>query len=211
MPGFKDFVNGTTLPESDLDDFLGKQVVMKFASVAARTAALAGVFRAGIVSYLDDLRTLAVNTGATDVHSTIGPIHGALTPWLPSLVQSGAVTYNVVQATYARVGRMVFFYFNANISGTGVASNIVTLALPFAAVNFDVDTVVGEGYIYDNSAALAYPGIAILASASTLALLDTTNPSNKAYQGGGTGTFGAALAANDTVTVHGWYEAAADA
>ena len=40
MAGFREFVTGEVLTAANVDDFLAKQAVMKFADAAARDAAL---------------------------------------------------------------------------------------------------------------------------------------------------------------------------
>jgi hypothetical protein len=60
MAGFREFVTGEVLTAANVDDFLAKQAVMKFADAAARDAALGtavadgNALREGMVAYLDD-------------------------------------------------------------------------------------------------------------------------------------------------------------
>jgi hypothetical protein len=60
MAGFREFVTGEVLTAANVNDFLGKQAVMKFADAAARDAALGtavvspNALREGMVAYLDD-------------------------------------------------------------------------------------------------------------------------------------------------------------
>ncbi|HEY7823541.1 MAG TPA: hypothetical protein VIG24_11925, partial [Acidimicrobiia bacterium] len=51
MAGFREFVTGEVLTAANVDDFLMKQAVMLFADAAARTTALSGNLREGMVSY----------------------------------------------------------------------------------------------------------------------------------------------------------------
>jgi hypothetical protein len=59
MAGFREFVTGEVLTAANVDDFLAKQAVMKFADAAARDAALGtavvspNALREGMVAYLD--------------------------------------------------------------------------------------------------------------------------------------------------------------
>lgn len=210
MPGFKDFVSLTPLTESDLDDLLMKQVVMKFASVAARTAALAGQFRAGIVTILDDLRTIGVNTGATDVHSTIGPVYGALTSWTPTLAQSAVPTISVTSARYTRTGRWVSGYCEVAVtSGTGTASNAIVMGLPVAH-GLGANTVIGTGYFYDSSLTKKYAFVLVAGATSTTARGYHTSDSNDAFVGANSGVTVVALAVNDVVVYKFDYECSGD-
>jgi hypothetical protein len=60
MAGFREFVTGEVLTAANVNDFLAKQAVMKFADAAARDAALGtavvspNALREGMVAYLDD-------------------------------------------------------------------------------------------------------------------------------------------------------------
>jgi hypothetical protein len=60
MAGFREFVTGEVLTAANVDDFLAKQAVMKFADAAARDSALGtavaggNALREGMVAYLDD-------------------------------------------------------------------------------------------------------------------------------------------------------------
>jgi hypothetical protein len=60
VAGFREFVTGEVLTAANVDDFLAKQAVMKFADAAARDAALGvtvgggNALRQGMVAYLDD-------------------------------------------------------------------------------------------------------------------------------------------------------------
>jgi hypothetical protein len=60
MAGFREFVTGEVLTAANVDDFLAKQAVMKFADAAARDTALGtavasgNALREGMVAWLDD-------------------------------------------------------------------------------------------------------------------------------------------------------------
>ena len=60
MAGFREFTAGEPLTATNVDDFLAKQAVMKFADAAARDSALGtavaggNALREGMVAYLDD-------------------------------------------------------------------------------------------------------------------------------------------------------------
>jgi hypothetical protein len=63
MSGYKSFTAGERLFAADVNDFLMEQSVMTFADAAARTAALAGVLREGILTYNEDTAQLEVYDG----------------------------------------------------------------------------------------------------------------------------------------------------
>ena len=63
--GFKDFAPGDILTAADVDDYLMRQMVMVFADASARTTALSGVIREGMVSYLKDTNAVEVYDGSS--------------------------------------------------------------------------------------------------------------------------------------------------
>lgn len=70
MAGYREFVTGEVLTASNVNDFLGKQAVMKFADEGARNTALgtavggSNALREGMVVYLDDTNALQYYDGA---------------------------------------------------------------------------------------------------------------------------------------------------
>ena len=70
MAGFREFVTGEVLTASNVDDYLAKQAVMKFADAAARNTALgtavggSNALREGMVAYLDDTDEVVKYDGA---------------------------------------------------------------------------------------------------------------------------------------------------
>lgn len=211
MPGFKDFVNLATLLETDMDDLVMKQTVMKLASVAARTAALTGFFREGLVTYLDDLNTLGINTAAADTWSTIGPVHGALTTWVPAVTQSGSVTVTNSFSWYTRVGRLIIGAFTLVVTGSGTASNLITVTLPVTVGSSGVGDSIGTGWALDSSTGIPYPSLLLLHTATTLRFDYTAGGATEAALRLGSGAFTAGLASGDTLSGQFMCQAAADA
>jgi hypothetical protein len=68
--GFKNFVAGAVLLESDLDSYLMRQTVMVFASASARDSALSGVLVEGMHAYLSDKNWLTYYDGSAWVIRT---------------------------------------------------------------------------------------------------------------------------------------------
>jgi hypothetical protein len=71
--GYKLFNTGDVLTAAQVNTYLQEQVVMRFATVAARTTALSGVLAEGMVSYIDATDTLEVYNGTAWI-SAIGDI-----------------------------------------------------------------------------------------------------------------------------------------
>ena len=77
MAGFREFVTGEVLTAANVDDFLAKQAVMKFADAAARDSALGtavaggNALREGMVAYLDDTNDVLKYDGSSWL--SVGP------------------------------------------------------------------------------------------------------------------------------------------
>ena len=63
--GFNDFTAGQVLTAAQVDDYLMRQMVMRFDDSAARTTALSGVLIEGMVSYLKDTNAVEVYDGSS--------------------------------------------------------------------------------------------------------------------------------------------------
>lgn len=204
---YKDFSNGVALPETDLDE-LSKQTVMKYASAAARTAdaALTAALREGMFSYLDDLNVYQVYTGAA--WSTIGPVHGVLTGWTPTITQLGAVTVTVGYAKYMRIGRMVQHWFNLTATSAGTVANQVVLGgLPFTLATSGL--VCGQAMLIDVSAPNAFQANLYTVSTTTLDFRSSKSPAGDPRLG--IAEFVSAVASGDVFTGSFCAEVAADA
>ncbi len=129
---------------------------------------------------------------------------GAWTSYTPTLTQSSAVTKTVTYAKYEKVGRMVTVSVSLSVTGTGVASNNVTVTLPFTAAA--VEGLSGSGFIFDLSASIVYPGILSGISTTTFGFYAADVQSGA---GGylGVGNFSAALASGDIIRGTVTYEA----
>jgi len=129
------------------------------------------------------------------------------TSFTPTLTQSSAVTKTVNYAKYEKIGRLVIAQISVSVTGTGVANNTVTCTLPFTAASVGGGNMdCGSGHIFDASAATNYPGVAVLNSVTTVALLDAT--AGTAVLSGQTGAaFSAAIALSDGISMCVMYEA----
>lgn len=74
--GYKLFNTGDVLTAAQVNTYLQEQVVMVFASAAARTTALSGVLAEGMVSYLKDTDALEIYSGSAWVGYGSGDITG---------------------------------------------------------------------------------------------------------------------------------------
>ncbi len=127
------------------------------------------------------------------------------TGYTPVLTQPGTVTATVTSARYSRSGALVVVSIYLTVTGTGTASNLVSVSLPVTAVG-PAGIVVGSGFIFDASAALIYAGSASLGSTTTVAI--TLNASTGSPAGVPGSGFIAALASSDQIRIFATYEAA---
>jgi hypothetical protein len=105
MAGFREFVTGEVLTAANVNDFLAKQAVMKFADAAARDAALGtavvspNALREGMVAYLDDEDAPSFYDG-----SAWGPISVPLAGIGSNVVQTVKTdTFSTTAAGYTAV------------------------------------------------------------------------------------------------------------
>lgn len=206
MPeGYHDFAAGEDLTAANLESYCELQGIMRFASAAARDTALSAVKTEGMFAYLLDLNTVTVYNGSA--WSTIGPVHGALTNWTPTVTQSGSVTVTVTKAVYIRTGRWIQGHCVLAVTGSGTGANNVVVSIPVTAA---ATGAVGSGYIIDASANISYGGISNLASTTTMVIISGGSSAGSPATLGAS-NFTAGLASGDAILAQFAYEAAADA
>ena len=124
MP-FKTFTTGTTLPASDVQDYLMKQAVMVFASSAARASAITSPTE-GMLTYLSDTNVLniydgsswvgAVNAGSLNAmygatYADVSINTGTTGAWRMFTIPAGRSFDAVISCVpYGGVNDVVFFY-----------------------------------------------------------------------------------------------------
>jgi hypothetical protein len=132
MAGYREFQTGEVLTAANVNDFLGKQSVMKFADAAARNTALgtavggANALREGMVAYLDDTDELLKYDG---------------TAW--ASIGAAGIGSNVVQTVLTDT------FTTTSTSFTAITGLSVTITPSSATskvlVLFDVQMFVGNG------------------------------------------------------------------
>jgi len=165
----------------------------------------------GQVEAFTDLAALEIYNGST-FSALVRPAYGVLPAWAsaPVLTQSGVVTTTLGRSAFVRIGRWVQADGYVTVTGTGTASNTVTVSLPFTAASNNPNSFLGTGKIFDSSTGFEYVGMWVVASTTTMKLQLPSN-GGVAAQFAGVALFTAALAVNDVVTFTIGYEAAADA
>ena len=116
------------------------------------------------------------------------------TSYTPAIVQSGAVANTVTFAQYHQHFRTVHVNFAVAITGSGTASNIITVSLPVNAAASQ--TNFGLAQLYDVSATTRYISLAEYYTASTFVMVHDTSGGT----GLGAGGFTAALASGDGIS-----------
>lgn len=119
---------------------------------------------------------------------------GAPDTYTPVITQSAAVTNTVQVADYVKEGRLVTGFIDLNITGSGTASNMITVTSPITDM-IDTNVSVGTGYWYDADLAQYFHFLAYVASASTFAFFSTDIVPTG--QLGASGSNATALANND--------------
>jgi hypothetical protein len=76
VAGYREFQTGEVLTAANVNNFLMEQAVLTFPDAAARTAALAGVLREGILTYNEDTAQLEVYDGTAFVVAAPAPPAG---------------------------------------------------------------------------------------------------------------------------------------
>jgi hypothetical protein len=125
MAGFREFVTGEVLTAANVDDFLAKQAVMKFADAAARDSALGtavasgNALREGMVAYLDDEDAPSFYDG-----SAWGPISVPIAGIGSNVVQTVKTnTFSTTSVTFTDVTGLT-----ATITPSSATSKILVMA-----------------------------------------------------------------------------------
>lgn len=178
--GYKLFNTGDVLTAAQVNTYLQEQAVMRFATTAARTTALAGVLSEGMVSYIDATDTVEVYNGSAWVS-----VAGASSP----LTTKGDLyTYSTTNARLA-VGNNGETLIADNSQTTGLRYNppVASLANPVINGGFDIwqrGTSVATGTTFTYSADRWQSNRGALVAGMTVsrqATGDTTNLPNIQY------------------------------
>lgn len=151
--GFKNFVAGQVLGESDLDDYLMNQAVMRFADAAARNAAIVEV--EGNIAYLKDTNTVTVYDGSS--WWTLGSATKSLTAGAGFIFQVGTPTFTTTYDEYKIVDGICEWWFSYEVTSAGTAGTAVYVNLPVTADN--APRVIGHGLIFDASVPTVDTGV----------------------------------------------------
>jgi hypothetical protein len=153
--GFKDFAAGNVLAAADLDDYCVRQVVMQFASDAARDSALSGVLREGMMcTTLDNNRTYWYNLSTTSWEVDNEPPQA----WTPVITQGATPTFTLLAGWYKRSRGVFTAQATMQLTSAGTATNTITISTPVTLAN--AEYVGGSVQVYDSSVTTLYHGYA---------------------------------------------------
>jgi len=130
--GFKEFTTGDVLTAADANGYLASQVVMVFASAAARTSAIASP-QEGMISFLKDTNSTEYYSGSAWV--AIGGASGGLTLLSTTTMTGASTTVSAISGSYKNL-LLVLKNVYQSVDNDGVQ------------VNFNSDT--GANYQYVN-------------------------------------------------------------
>ena len=166
--GYKEFATGDVLTAADANGYLASQVVMVFASAAARTSAIASP-QEGMISYLKDTNSTEYYSGSAwvAIDSTGGFTYAAYTPTFTNF-SLGNGTINV--ARWAQSGKMVHVYGQVTLGSTSSVSGNITLSLPATASSSIVGINCVGNVTFGDDGVGSYGGIVRLQSTTTFRL-----------------------------------------
>jgi hypothetical protein len=186
MAGFREFAAGEPLTATNVDDFLMKQSVMKFADGAARDLALGtavvspNALREGMIAYLDDTDDVLkydgsawVTVGAAAIGSNV--VQTVLTSAF-STTSTSFTDVTGLTATITPSSATSKILVLANIHGTVLSSSIVGFNLRRDSTNIYQPTASGSrtlaslGFRADTSRSLAADMVFLDSPATTSAI-----------------------------------------
>lgn len=156
MAGFKDFVNGLPLYESEIDGYLMRQTVMRFGTTTQLTNALtAGIREVGMLAWADNTGVLYMWDGSNWI------------PWQsPQKAATLAFTAGGNQVTVSNAIVNTWWWYSGGMvklnwrfvigSSTNMQSGSYALALPIATRAELDHHYLGQCTYYDQSADTTY-------------------------------------------------------
>ena len=130
---------------------------------------------------------------------------GTFSSFTPVVDQGGALSITVITSRFTQIGKLVMWEAQLRPTSTGSANQIITITLPETMSNTGV-SVYGNGYLWDDSASLAYHFSVGSFNSTKITLVPSTGTSRTAMAESGS-TFTAALASGDQIRFQMWYEA----
>ena len=196
--GYKDFTAGSALAAADLEDYCELQSAMRFASVAARDAALASVKTAGMLAINTDLNQLAIYDGTGWVI-----LAEPAQTWTPTITGI-TTTSGTWVADYHRRDGWCDYVAELTFGASSAITGETVLTLPVAAAG----TTVGlhEGSFYDSSAGSTFQLSSAYTGVNTTMRFRAINTAGTYATGVATSaTIPVAFGTGDKLTMRGSY------
>jgi len=142
----KTFADGDVLTASQMNTYLMNQAVIVCDSSADYPSAPVN----GMVIY-DKALDCYLTRGASSWIRTIPQTGSAVQTYSPAVSQSSAVPATINDGDYVRSGAFVDVFVNLAITGSGAGGTAVTVTLPVTARAMTANSVIGAGFIFDNT------------------------------------------------------------
>jgi hypothetical protein len=166
--GFMDYTAGAVLTAAQVDDYLMRQTVMRFADATARNSALSGVVVEGMCAYLKDVNTLTVYDGSA--WWTVGHAANTTIGYSPTITQGGGAQAHTVNVSEWRVvSGICEWWFELALTSGGVPTTAVTITLPLTANG--ASRPAGVGLISDSSASTQDTGLWYIVTTTTISFI----------------------------------------
>lgn len=94
------------------------------------------------------------------------------TTFTPTIQQGGVIAKTTVRSSFEKKGRSVKYSGHVNLTAAGAAPNNILVSLPAAAVA-PSNIPIGTGWLYDASAVVNIPVIAVIVSAANIGFIYT--------------------------------------
>jgi len=141
----------------------------------------------------------------SDINTYLMHEGGAFSTWTPVVVQSATPTLTVSRAVYGRAGRYIYGDAYVTLTSGGTGANIITITVPVAIASSSGNTIIGHGWVFDQSTGFFYFGLLLRQSSTTVSFLRYAEGAGATYLG--THGFTAALASSDILSIQFAYEA----
>jgi hypothetical protein len=152
-----------------------------------------------------DNQVLTADSATTSgVKWAAAPEPGTFSTYTPTVNQAGDLSITVGTSRFTQIGKLVMWEAYLLVGSTGSANQIITITTPTTISNTAV-SVFGNGYLWDDSASLAYHFTVGNYDSTRVVLVPSTGTSRTAMAQSGS-SFTAALASGDQIRFQMWYE-----
>lgn len=138
--------------------------------------------------------------------TTAGELGGAFLAYTPTWVNL-TVGNGTNTGKYVQVGKIVFFWIELTFGSTSAISGAVTASLPVTAATLLTTHIIAWGTL-DDATGSTYQSSVRQASTTTAAINAINASATNATTGALSSTNPFTWTTSDTISVHGWYEAA---